>query len=76
MDNVVRMTPYLVMKELDVLQAGDKLMRLSSGAPISVVSAKEAPEQWRLRDERDNTYFNVSRESMTYYGWRLPEDRV
>jgi len=60
----------LAMVEIDKLIPGDELERVHTTAPITVISTKGAPDEWRLRDDRDNTYFNVDRHGMTFYGWR------
>jgi len=59
----------LSMKEIDVLQPGDRLVRNSSDAPVTVISTQKAPNVWRLKDDRSNNYFNVDRHGMTFYGW-------
>ena len=65
----------LTPKEIEGLKEGDELILLSSGRQITVVSMKKAPATVRLRDEF-NTYYDAVHDSMTYYGWRLTEDRV
>jgi len=62
--------PSLTKKEIVTLQEGDELVNLVTDAPATVVGTKEAPVEWRMKDTRDNSYFNVSRQSMTLYGWK------
>ena len=61
--------PSLNKEEIATLKEGDELVHILTDAPTTVVSVKEAPGCLRLRDESDNSYFNLSVESMVHYGW-------